>query len=182
MVDPGPENQSDCELVERINKGDTEAFALLYRRYRDWVFRVARRFTGHHHDALDVMQETFAYLHGKFPGFKFRARLTTFLYPVVRNLSLAAGRKRKRSVAEEDDMEQLSAPEQRGGSDPSLLAAVLAVLPRAQREVLLMRFVDDMSLGEIAEAMRVSEGTVKSRLYRALQTLRQDNRTKRYFE
>jgi RNA polymerase sigma-70 factor (ECF subfamily) len=51
--------QRDEELVERMNGGDAEAFEVLYRRYRDWVHRLAWRFTGNQEDALDVLQETF---------------------------------------------------------------------------------------------------------------------------
>ena len=61
------------------------------------------------------------------------------------------------------------------------LAEVLAVLGTDQREILLMRFVDDMSLDEIASALEISLSTVKSRLYRGLETLRHDSRTKEYF-
>ena len=61
------------------------------------------------------------------------------------------------------------------------LAAVLAILPEEQREVLLMRFVDDMSLQEIAVALDIPIGTVKSRLHNSLRTLRNDHRTKDYF-
>ena len=60
-------------------------------------------------------------------------------------------------------------------------AAVLGILPDAQREVLLMRFIDGMSLQEIAEALNIPLGTVKSRLHNALQTLRSDRRTRDYF-
>jgi RNA polymerase sigma-70 factor (ECF subfamily) len=62
------------------------------------------------------------------------------------------------------------------------LAGVLSVLPAPQREVLLMRFVDDMELSEIAAALSIPHGTVKSRLHHALRTLRADERTRRYFE
>jgi RNA polymerase sigma-70 factor (ECF subfamily) len=61
------------------------------------------------------------------------------------------------------------------------LATALAALPHDQREVVLMRFVDDMSLDEIALALSVPTGTVKSRLHRALQTLRTDPDTREYF-
>jgi len=61
------------------------------------------------------------------------------------------------------------------------LATALAALPIDQREVVLMRFLDDMSLSEIAEALSVPSGTVKSRLHRALETLRADPRTREYF-
>jgi len=63
----------------------------------------------------------------------------------------------------------------------SELAAVLAILPDQQREVLLMRFVDDMTLQEIAAALNIPLGTVKSRLHNSLHTLRNDRRTKNYF-
>jgi len=61
------------------------------------------------------------------------------------------------------------------------LAAVLRILPDQQREILLMRFVDDMSLQEIAAALNIPVGTVKTRLYRALRELRDDRRTRDYF-
>ena len=63
MADP-----SDLELVERANRGDVDAFELLYRRHRDWVVALAERHTGSRDDALDVLQETFAYLFGRFPA------------------------------------------------------------------------------------------------------------------
>jgi RNA polymerase sigma-70 factor (ECF subfamily) len=62
------------------------------------------------------------------------------------------------------------------------LAAVLSLLPTAHREVLLMRFVDGMELGEIGLALNIPVGTVKSRLHNGLQTLREDSRTRRYFD
>ncbi|MEI8195402.1 MAG: sigma factor-like helix-turn-helix DNA-binding protein, partial [Phycisphaerae bacterium] len=62
------------------------------------------------------------------------------------------------------------------------LAVVLAVLPSAQREVVLMRFVDDLSLEEIAAALAIPLGTVKSRLHQALAVLRCDPRVRGYFD
>src|SRR5512147_2007147 len=57
-----PDVISDEELLQRANGGDPDAFETLYRRYRDWVHRLAWRYTGNEHDALDVLQETFIYL------------------------------------------------------------------------------------------------------------------------
>jgi len=59
---------------------------------------------------------------------------------------------------------------------------VLANLPPAQREVLLLRFVDGLSLQEIADALEIPLGTVKSRLHHALETLRQDERAKQFYQ
>jgi RNA polymerase sigma-70 factor, ECF subfamily len=175
---------TDVELVERINSGDPAAFEALYRRYRDWVVRLAYRFTGHRDDALDVLQEAFTYLLGRFPGFQLTAAMTTFLYPVVKHLSLRARRKRGRFVSDEDVLANLPgpAPMTEAGTTRAELAPVLASLPEPHREVLLMRYVDGLTLQEVADALGVPLGTVKSRLHNALRTLREDDRTRRYFE
>jgi RNA polymerase sigma-70 factor (ECF subfamily) len=174
--------ESDHELIELANRGDSAAFEALYYRYRDWVYRLAWRFTGNQTDALDVLQETFAYLLGKFPGFELTAAMTTFLYPVVRNTSLAVRRKNRRFASDEEALGTLAAPApQESDRSRRELATVLAAIPETQREVTLMRFVDGMSLQEIADAMEIPLGTVKSRLHHALRALRDDRRTRDYF-
>ena len=174
--------ESDEYLIELINRGDSEAFESLYSRYRDWVFNLAWRFTGNQQDSLDVLQETFTYLLNKFPGFSLTASMTTFLYPVVKHLALNMRRKNRRFISGEENLDEIpttisdDSPEHR-----SELAVVLNILPEQQREVLLMRFVDDMDLKEIAAALDIPIGTIKSRLHRALNTLRKDKRTRAYF-
>lgn len=179
---PPADNRSDVDLVAALNRGDVFAFDALYARHRDWVVRLARRFAGNDADALDVLQETFSYLLRKFPGFTLTASMTTFLYPVVKHLALAARRKTMRLVA--DDLAIASAADQ-SRDDPAdqrpELEAVLAALPETHREVLLMRFVDGLSLAEIAAALRIPIGTVKSRLHNALNTLKADPRMREYF-
>src|SRR5215213_1182453 len=129
MQDP-----SDQQLVEALNRGDVRAFDAIYFRYRDWVVRLALRFTGNHDDALDVLQETFAYVFRKFPGFRLTASMTTFLYPVVKNLSFAARRKRTRMAS--TDAVETPDPAAPADVDPSRerseLHAMMAALPEAQ--------------------------------------------------
>ena len=173
---------SDQELIQFINEGDTDAFEVLYQRYKDWVCRLAWRFTSNQQDTLDVLQETFIYLLGKFPGFELTASMTTFLYPVVKNISITIRNKNRRFTSSEEILSEMTVPtSNETDSSRSELAAVLTVLPDEQREVLLMRFVDDMSLQEIADALDIPIGTVKSRLHHALHKLRGDHRTKDYF-
>ncbi len=181
-VSPGEQDhRTDLQLIAAINDGDAEAFEALYRRYRDWVAALARRFAGNETDALDVLQDTFAYVLRKFPGFRLTASFTTFLYPVVRNLSIAASRKRGRFASGDAQLDQVpAAPANR--PDLGDLGIVLATLSDVHREVLLMRFVDDLSLEEIASALRIPAGTVKSRLHNALETLRSDPRTRRLMD
>ena len=190
LVNPGVEAakhegdaRTDRELITAINGGDSGAFEVLYYRYRDWVAALALRFTRDDHAALDVLQETFLYLLKKFPGFRLTANLKTFLYPAVRNLSIAARRRAERCQANEADLwqiEQAVAPEDASPRTREL-GLVLTVLPDEQREVLLLRFVDGLSLAEVAAAMEIPLGTVKSRLHSALQALRQNKRTKEFF-
>jgi RNA polymerase sigma-70 factor (ECF subfamily) len=182
---PADDPRSDHELVEAINAGDVEAFASLYRRHRDWAVSLALRFTGDHALALDVLQEAFLYLLKKFPGFELTSQLRTFLYPAVRHLAIAAHQKAGRSQSGGIELAELELPAPAATPDVTTsrdrLAAVLASLSHDHREVLLLRFVDGLSLGEIAEATEVPLGTVKSRLHHALAALRQDSRTRNLF-
>ena len=161
------DNRTDLQLIDAVNLGDMAAFEVLYYRHRDWVMRLATRFTGHHDDALDVLQETFAYLVRKFPGFHLNAALTTFLYPAVKNLSIAARRKRLRSSGGGDELPLIVEPAAREPDERHELSQSLALLSDSHREMLLMRFVDDMTQPEIAAALELPLGTVKSRLYHA---------------
>ena len=172
--------KSDQELVESTNAGDVDAFETLYRRHRDWVYRLAWRFTGDHQDALDVLQETFTYLLQKFPGVTLTASMTTFLYPVVKHVSLNLHRRKAPGHA--DDTLLNAIPDAaRSQAHRAELAAALGALPSEQREVVLMRFVDGLALAEISTALDIPLNTAKSRLYNALQKLRDDPRTRDYF-
>jgi RNA polymerase sigma-70 factor, ECF subfamily len=180
---PDPEPTADADLIEAMNLGHVEAFEELYQRHRDWVFRLAYRFTGNEQDALDVMQETFTYFLKRTPKLALWVKLTTFLYPAVKNISLTLRRKKGRSGAVDGVLEQIPAREESPYTafHKTDLVGVLAALPEAHREVLLMRFVDGMSLEEIGESLQIPIGTVKSRLHNAIAKLREDRRTRGYF-
>ena len=162
-----------------------DAFEVLYRRHRDWIANLACRIAADQHLALDVLQETFLYFLRKFPGFQLTCQFRSFLYPAVRNLAIAAREKAARSQADEStDPDQLEAqpPATNIPSERAQLAEALKTLPEPQREVLLLRFVDGLSLEEVAAALEIPTGTVKSRLHHALAALRNDGRTRKFFE
>ncbi len=166
-------DDTDEALVERARHGDADALASLYRRHRDWVLRVASRVTGNRDDALDVLQDTFAYLFRKLgdPTFTLSATVRGLLYPTVRHLALDRLRRRRPEIDVDllaDVLPDRSPP---AGAGPDLEQAMSA-LPPAHREVLVLRFADDLSLQQIAEATGVPLGTVKSRLHHALAAVR----------
>jgi RNA polymerase sigma-70 factor (ECF subfamily) len=179
-VHPAHDPRSDQQLVAAANAGDAAAFEALYARYKDWVVSLAMRLTGDADQALDVLQETFIYLLSKFPGFVLTSRLTTFLYPAVKNIAIHLRRKRDRMIRSElPDVLPAQALTATADGD---LAAVVSGLPETHREVVLMRFVDGLTLEEIGQALDIPLGTVKSRLHNALAALRKDPRVLRFFE
>ncbi len=161
--------------------GEAGAFEALYFRYRDWVAALAYRLTGDHSLALDVLQETFLYFLQKFPGFVLTCQLKTFLYPAVRNLSIAARRKAQRTQGDSAVPEEIEAPEVPRHSSGEV-DAVIGGLGAEQREVLTLRFVDGLTIPEIAVALDIPEGTVKSRIHNAIAKLRADERTQNFFK
>jgi RNA polymerase sigma-70 factor (ECF subfamily) len=166
------ETRSDLELVDAANAGDASALEALYVRYREWVVATAHRITRNREEALDVLQDAFLYFIRKFPGFALRAQMKTFLYPVVRNLALERMRRRRRAVPLGDDTPH---PVDEGTPGAAVngqgLARAIERLPEAERETVALRYSDGMGLAQIAAALGVPLGTVKSRLHHALARL-----------
>lgn len=190
------ERQSDNELVETCNRGGRAAaeaaFGVLFKRHREFVLRVALRFVPERELAHDALQETFTYLLRQFPptgnGLVLTARLTTFLYPIAKNFALTSARKSRRYEHADDALianvpaAADSEPHHPGNQGGDELDRALAGLSPERREVLTLRFVDDLSLEEIANTLGIPLGTVKSRLHLAIKALRDDPRIKDLFE
>jgi len=177
--------RSDEALVAACNGGDAAeaagAFETLYGRHKDYVLRVALRYVSDTDTALDVLQETFTYLLRRFPptgeGIELTAKLTTLLYPIAKNTAITMLRKSGRfPTAEDVGPDDLPGPDDVDTGD---IRGVLASLPEGQREVLQLRFMDDLSLQEIAEVLKVPLGTVKSRLHTGIARLKSSDFAKR---
>lgn len=181
------DGRSDAELVEVCNRGDSRAalaaFSTLYERHRSYVLRVAQRFTEDRELAADALQDVFTYLLKQFPppgpGLTLSARLTTYLYPVAKNATLSLLRKARRLETSGNDPDELPADPAADGDD---LDRLLAALPAERREILSLRFVDGLSLEEIAAALEIPLGTVKSRLHLSIKALREHPAGKKFFE
>lgn len=165
MPEPTP---TDAELIAACRRGDASAFEVLYRRHRDWVVALAHRFCGHRDDALDVLQETFAFLLRRVPDLELRGKLTTFLYPVVKHLALDRRKRAARYGSLDEALEPAVLP-----GFPEDLRDWFKGLGSLQQEILGLRFADGFELKEIAAILGVPIGTVKSRLHNALAALRE---------
>lgn len=161
------DGRTDEDLARAWRGGDPSAFDEIYRRYHPWVITLAFRFTRNREDALDVLQDTFSYLHRKRAVFELRSQMKTFLYPVVKHLAVSRAKLSRRQTPLDPALDPAAPPEK---SDD--VAALLAGLTDVQQEVVLMRFVDGLDLQAIADALEVPLGTVKSRLHSALELLR----------
>lgn len=179
------DSRSDQELIDAIGQGDAAAFESLYRRHREWVLRLAIRLGGGDpNTALDVLQETFLYVLRKLcddtaERFQLTGQFTSFLYPAVKHIAIRQ-RERSRRMGPIDGVDPQARPQPHDATAD--IEAVLVRLPEEHREVVMLRFVDGLSLEEIAAALAVPVGTVKSRLHHALRKLRDDPATKKFFE
>ncbi|MBV8881374.1 MAG: RNA polymerase sigma factor [Planctomycetaceae bacterium] len=162
--------RTDAELARALREGDSSAFEAFYDRYHEWVATLAFRFCGHREDALDVLQETFAYLFRRSRDFELRSQMKTFLYPVVKHLAVARRQAARRRPALGPRWDPAAPPE-----PADEVSSLLDGLSDLQQEVVLLRFVDGLDLQSIADAIDVPLGTVKSRLHSALELLRGKN-------
>jgi RNA polymerase sigma-70 factor (ECF subfamily) len=173
-------DDADEELAARAQAGDRRAFALLVRRHQERVFRFVLRMLGSRDDAMDLTQDSFLKAWNALPGWRPEARFATWLFQIARNATLDALRRRQcvefvpldAGGAEDhafDPRDAAPLPDERlaGRQRIGLLERALGELPAEQREILLLRELEDMSYAEIATTLGINEGTVKSRLARA---------------
>jgi RNA polymerase sigma-70 factor (ECF subfamily) len=172
---------SDPELVEAARRGNPAAFEVLVRRYSERAYRVAFRVVRDADDSRDVVQDAFVKAYRGLDSFESRSSFYTWLYRIVVNLALDRRRREQRAPSVEWDDGAAHQIDPRGiapiAENPELatrrrevrelVARGVQGLPDGQREVLLLREVDGLSYEEIAESMRISKGTVMSRLHYA---------------
>ncbi len=170
---------TDHELVQRFRDGERGSFECLVRRWDDRVLALAYRITGSAEDAEDVRQNAFIRVYNGLASFDGKAEFSTWLYRVVVNLcrdglrSRGAGARMMERHADRQRRAQStdSAPDAEGETSQVVAHAVEA-LPPDEREVLVLRHYHDMKFPQIADILGAPVTTLKSRMLRALQRLR----------
>ena len=184
--DPDPDRELVLACQAQSIDGLDGAFGELYARYRDRVYNVCYRITGNPSDALDASQETFGTLGRKVGDFRFQARFSSWVYRIAVNASIdLKSRNRSRRLASLDsfadsagtdesqrfDVKDLSIemPSQaasRRELEDEIQNAITRLSPKL-RGITVLRYIESLSYGQIAETLQISLGTVKSRLARA---------------
>lgn len=167
------------QCVAQARGGDASAFEELVRMYEAPVYRLALRMCGES-AADDVTQEAFLAAWRALPDFRGDCRFSTWLYRLTTNAGIDWLRREKR-YRSTDDVTELELPddapspqEQAEQSETqSAVRRALSRLSEEHRQVLLLRYMQELDYGEIAAALDVSEGTVKSRINRAKGRLRE---------
>ena len=173
------------QWVENARRGDQEAFACLVRAYEKRVFALTVRMCRNPEDAAEAAQEAFLAAWQGLPGFRGEAGFSTWLYRLASNacvdLLRREGRRRAAEGPSLDDGETGidppdSAPTPQEAAERSetrrAIEAGLASLPKEYRQVLILREIHQLSYEEIAGALSVDLGTVKSRISRGRRRLR----------
>lgn len=173
------EQRSDKELVEEFLQGDEYSFNLIVNRYREKIYWHARRMTGDHFDADDIVQEVLIVLYKKLKDFRFDSALYTWIFRITatRSINLIKRKNLRRFLPIGQDIKRISD----SGTDIvrdienkerlKKLDTVLQKLPVKQREVFILRNFDELSYEEIAEITGKSTGGLKANYFHAVKKI-----------
>ena len=164
-------------LIQRCLQGDQHAWDLIVRQYWRKVFNVAYKFVGKHDEAEDLTQDIFLKIFKSLDTFDRRANFQTWLISVSRNLCIdhyRSVRKERETIDRGVDASDLAPAAPEPGPIAALeqrdrvvlLRQAMAALPETLRTAVLLRDIQELSYQEIADKLRLPEGTVKSRINR----------------
>lgn len=178
--------EQEAMIVRKVLQGDVNAFEKLVTEYEKAVYAIAQRMTGNAEDAADMTQETFIKAYNSLSSFRGDSKFSVWLYRIANNVCLDFLRSKSRRPTvslstEDDDGEETQLDIADESQSPELLLessltrdAVrrgLDSLPPDYKQILLLREIQGLSYEEIAAALGIESGTVKSRIFRARKRL-----------
>ncbi|HJQ26716.1 MAG TPA: sigma-70 family RNA polymerase sigma factor [Blastocatellia bacterium] len=184
------EAASDHELLEAIRDGDEAAFQEIVRRYRNPITNFIYRMIDDYERSVELAQETFIRIFTSAARYQANYSFSTYIYRIASNLAISELRRRKRrklvslfAPFTNDDGEavELDPPDNNPLQDETLIrderrkavARAISSLPEKYRAAIVLRDVEGLSYDRIAEVLQLSEGTVKSRINRARNLLKE---------
>jgi len=186
----------DAEIVSLCKKGDVDAFEVLVRKHQKRLLNIAYRMVSNYEEACEVVQDAFFSAYRDIKNFEGRAKFSTWLYTIVVNLS--RNRLKQLNIRSQREGPSFDDSVSAGDSEITLepVSNEPSVLERLERrdvqlrvqecinsldseskEVVILRDIQGFSYDEISDILKIAEGTVKSRLFRAREELK--NRLKK---
>ena len=180
---------AELQLLADCRKGDIRAFEQLVLRYQRGLYNVAFRISGNEADAADIVQETLLAAWRAIKEFRGEAKLSTWLTSITVNQARTRWQQNRLKRGREESFDETAeekqgAPLQIASDQPSamehlersqlreLLERCVKALDQGFREVLILRDMREMPYDEVGQALGLREGTVKSRLFRAREAVR----------
>ena len=177
--------------IKQVIKGDQNAFREIVEIYKDKVFQLAFRMLGNRHEAEDIAQEAFIRAYINIESFNINLKFSTWLYRIATNLCIDRIRKKKpdyfldaevagtegltmysqipsKTALPEDDVESLELQD--------LIQREISKLPEKYRSVIVLKYIEELSLNEISSILEMPLGTVKTRIHRGREALRKQLR------
>lgn len=184
------ETANDHELLAAIRDGDEAAFQEIVRRYRNPITNFVYRMIDDYERSVELAQETFIRVFTSASRYQANYSFSTYIYRIATNLAISELRRRKRrrfvslfSPFENDngDPVEIDPPDSTPLQDEALIdderrravARAITSLPEKYRAAIVLRDVEGLSYDRIAEVLKLSEGTVKSRINRARNLLKE---------
>ena len=177
--------------IKKVIKGDQNAFGEIVELYKDKVFQLCFRMLGNRHEAEDIAQEAFIRAYVNINSFNINLKFSTWLYRIATNLCIDRIRKKKPdyyldaevsgtdgltmysqiaadTTLPEDELQSLELQE--------MIQKEISKLPEKYRSVIVLKYIEELSLNEISEILDLPLGTVKTRIHRGREALRQQLR------
>jgi RNA polymerase sigma-70 factor (ECF subfamily) len=177
--------------IKQVLKGDQNAFGEIVEIYKDKVFQISYRMLGNRHEAEDIAQEAFIRAYVNIDSYNSKFKFSTWLYRITTNLCIDRIRKKKpdyyldaevagtegltlysqvpsKTRLPEDDVETLEIQD--------AIQREITRLPEKYRSVIVLKYIEELSLNEISEILDLPLGTVKTRIHRGREALRKQLR------
>jgi len=190
-------NIDDSEKVERALQGDQQAYTELLGKYRGAIFNLVFKMVKNKEEAEDLVQETFVKAFSALPSFDERFAFSTWLFKIATNNCIDYLRKKKLKTFSIDkpteskegeikqSFEDVKSPDPEATTiekeKTSLIELAIESLPLKYRDAIILRHKEDKSYEEISEILNLPIGTVKARIFRAREKLKQYLKTRMFF-
>ena len=177
-----PTGPSDNEILQQVLQGDQQAYAEIVKRYQNFVFTIALRYTPNREDAEEISQDCFVKAYRSLSDFRGDSKFSTWLYTIVTTTCLTFLRKKKLDIKSLDNEQVFEAADSIDSgmranqieqkSKVAMVNQAIAMLSPDDANIITLFYKGEQSLEEIASILNLETNTVKVRLHRARQRLK----------